>query len=167
VAVLRTAIELRIRSAFGIQGYVDPTNNNFIPIDLSQLFEEIGSHLPKIVFAVDFHDVVKVYRWSNFYLHGGWRDFVWVPGFALQFLRPLFQDEPQTPNWDIDGGIRMPREVWRAIRTSFGLSRTSSSSFLVSEIWKAVGGVVQRRKKNSRLILNPADEQAAACVFLD
>jgi len=169
VAVLRTAIELRIRSAFGIQGYIDPTNDNFLPIDLARLFDEIRNHLPKIDFAVDFHDIVKIYRWSNFYLHGGWRDFVWVPGFALQFLRPLFADRTTLPNggWDIDGGIRMPREVWRAIRGSFSQSRTNSSRCLMTDLWEGAFEAFRRRKRNRPLILNPADEQHAACVLLD
>lgn len=121
IAVLRTAIEIRIRSAFGIQGYLDSSNNGFVPIDLNRLFEEIKRHLAKIEFAVNLNDLVKVYRWSNFDLHGGWRDFVWAPGYALQFLRSLFADSRQTPEGarPVDGGIRMPREVWRVIRASF------------------------------------------------
>jgi hypothetical protein len=166
IATLRTAIEFRIRSAFGIQGYVDPLNDNFIPIDLGQVFDRVGEHLAEIEFVVDFHDIVKVYRWSNFYLHGGWRDFVWVPGFALQFLRPLFADPRNTPTggWNIDGGIRMPREVWRAIRKSF---EPSTSHGLLSELFASFSSALQRRKKNRRLVLNPAAEQQAACAFTD
>ena len=100
VAVLRTAIEIRLRSAFGIEGYIDFANNAFIPIDLSRLFDSVRERLPTIEFAVDFHDIVKVYKWCNFYLHGGWRDFPWVVGFAVQFLRPIFADQRDTP----DGG---------------------------------------------------------------
>src|SRR6202040_2558964 len=79
VAALRTAIEIRIRSAFGIYGYIDTGNNALRPIDLSQLFVEIQRHLPHITFAVNFHDIVRIYRWSNSYLHGGLRDAVWIP----------------------------------------------------------------------------------------
>jgi hypothetical protein len=165
VAVLRTAIEIRLRSAFGIQGYEDSSNNSLVPIDLSSLFEEIRPRLSRIDFAVDFHDVVKVYKWSNAYLHGGWRDFVWVPGYALQFLRPLFADSRPTPGGglSLDGGVRMPREVWREIRGAFDQSNVRSGR--MTELWNAIRNVF--RKKARRLTLNPADENSAACVFLD
>lgn len=45
-AVLRTAIEVRLRLAFGIEGYIDSTNNEFVPINLSRLFEAVHKHLP-------------------------------------------------------------------------------------------------------------------------
>lgn len=169
VAVLRTGIEIRVRSAFGIQGYRDLTNNSFVPIDLGQVFEEIRKHLSTVEFAVDFHDIVKIYRWSNFYLHGGWRDFVWVPGYALQYLRPLFADSRSTPTggWALDGGIRMPRATWRNIRNSFEPLVPTSPMRIPLELWEAMRGVLQRRKKTRRLVLNDAEERGAACVFLD
>jgi len=166
IAVLRTAIEIRVRSAFGIQGYEDTSNNNFVPVDLSSLFEEIRPHLPQIQFAVDFNDVVKVYKWSNFYLHGGWRDLVWVPGYALQFLRPLFADTGKTAGgaWSINGGVRMPRAAWREIRTAFERPRGRSGS--VSKLWAHIRNFILQRP-GRRLILNSADEQKATCAFLD
>jgi hypothetical protein len=169
IAVLRTAIELRIRSAFGIQGYLDPENNRFVPIDLNRLFREIGEHLSRIDFIVDFHDVGRVYRWSNFYIHGGWRDFIWVPGYTLQFLRPLFADPTRTASggWSIDGGIRMPREVWRAIRRSFETGRRGRSGGCLEKMLGRVAAVFRRRRRPQTLLLNPADEQRAQCVFLD
>src|SRR5690606_19063193 len=82
VAVLRTAIELRLRRAFGVSSFLDPNKpEELIPIDLSKLFDVIQIHQKEIQFSVDMHDVWKIYRWSNFYLHGGNRDFPWVPGF--------------------------------------------------------------------------------------
>lgn len=168
IAVLRTAIEIRIRSAFGIQGYVDPSNENLVPIDLSSLLDEIRPHLPSIEFAVYFHDIVKVYKWSNFYLHSGWRDFVWVPGYALQFLRPLFGNSKPTPGggMSLDGGIRMPRAVWQAVRKSFDGSGGRSEN-LILELWSEIWKVMRRRVRDRRLILNEAEEHDARCVFLD
>jgi hypothetical protein len=159
-------IESRIRSAFGIQGYEDASNNNFVPIIFSSLVEEIRPHLSQIQFTVDFNDLVKVYKWSNFYLHAGWRDFVWVPGYALQFLRPLFADTGRTPSggWSINGGVRMPRAVWRNIRAAF--ERPNRRSGRMARIWEAVRNFVLRRAKR-RLVLNSADENKATCVFLD
>jgi hypothetical protein len=166
VAVLRTAVENRLRSAFGIYGYYDPRTNGIRPIDLGQLIEAITPRLAKIEFAVDFHDVVKIYRWSNPYLHAGWRDFVWVPGYALEFLHPLFADTRPAPGggWSIDGGVRMPRETWRDIRRSF---EEAPRRNVFVELWRAIVGVFKRRRGRTILQLNGADEQSSACVFLN
>ncbi|WP_129777318.1 hypothetical protein [Peristeroidobacter soli] len=121
VAVLRTAVELRLRGAFGVSVLIDPTRpEDFVPIDMSSLFESIRKRQSDIDFSVDLHDVWKIYRWSNFYLHAGHRDYPWVAGFLLQYLRPLFSDHRTGPNgeWNIDGGIRMKRETWRAVRAT-------------------------------------------------
>ena len=145
IAVLRSAVEIRIRRAFGIQGYEEASNKNFIPINMTRISEQIKLHLPQINFACDFNDIMRIYRWTNFYLHGGWRDFEWVAGYALQFLRPVFGNATPTPKGglSINGGIRMPRQVWRDIRQTF------------SEAAK----IGQK--------LNAADEKDAQCVFLD
>ena len=169
VAVLRTAIEIRIRSAFCIQGYIDPSNNSLVPIDLGRLFDAVKCHLPKITFAVDFHDVQKVYRWSNFYLHGGWRDFPWVVGYALQFLRPLFADPNRTPTggWTIYGGIRMRRKEWRAIRAHFELVESNRNIGLFQNICNLIRNPFSQKVRRRNLVLNHADEQDAKCLFLD
>ena len=169
VAVLRTAIEIRIRSAFCIQGYTDPSNNSLVPIDLNKIFEAVRCHLPKITFAIDFHDIVKIYKWSNSYLHGGWRDFPWVVGYALQFLRPLFADPNRTPNggWTIYGGIRMQREEWRAIRAHFEQVEPNCSLGLFQNIWHALNNPFSQKVRARTLVLNSADEQDAKCLFLD
>ena len=169
IAVLRTAIEIRLRSAFGIKGYIDSTNNAFVPIDLSRLFDAVREHLPKIEFAVDFHDIVKIYKWCNFYLHGGLRDFPWVVGFAVQFLRPLFADSRTRPDggWSIYGGIRLNREDWRAIRTHFEQIDQKKKCGLLQDLCVKVMNPFCSRRRTRILVLNQADEDNAKCVFLN
>ena len=169
IAVLRTAIEIRFRSAFGIEGYIDSANNAFIPIDLSKLFDAVRGRLPKMEFAVDFHDIVKVYKWCNFYLHGGWRGFPWVVGFAVQFLRPVFADQRDTPDGgrSIYGGIRMYREEWRAIRSHFEQVGQSERDSPFQALCMILMSPFCARKHTRQLILNPAEEDAAKCVFLN
>ena len=169
IAVLRTAIEIRLRSAFGIEGYIDSTNNAFVPIDLSRLFDAVREHLPKMEFAVDFHDIVKIYKWCNFYLHGGWRDFPWVVGFAVQFLRPLFADPRTRPDggWSIYGGIRLNREDWRAIRTHFEQIDQKNKYGLLQDLCVIMMSPFCSRRRTRSLVLNQADEDNAKCVFLN
>jgi hypothetical protein len=164
VAVLRTAIELRLRLAFGIHVLIDPANpQEPIPIDLSTLFQAIQTQQDHIDFAVDIHDIRKIYRWSNHYLHGGTRDYPWVPGFVLQYLRPIFADQ-QTENgkWNINGGIRMRRETWRAVREAVGSQfETAGLTMRFAKAWRVLAG------KARRLELPACDEQDAHCVLSD
>ena len=166
IDVLRTAIELRLRGAFCVSSYVNTKKtDDLIPIDLSKLFEAIQMHQKDIAFIVNLHDVWKIYRWSNFYLHGGARDFPWVPGFLLQYLRPLFADPRTGSNvsWSINGGIRMKRETWHAVRKALvpPIERPS----LIQRISNACGTFWP--SKASPLELPAVEERAAECVFLD
>lgn len=166
VAVLRTAIELRLRHAFGASSFIDPAKpEELIPIDLSKLFEAIQTQQSEIEFAVDLHDVWKIYRWGNFYLHGGVRDFPWVPGFLLQYLRPLFADPRTGPNgsWNINGGIRMKREAWRAVRSA--LQPQMETPSLAKRLANALREL--RPSKKRQLELPVVDEKSAQCMFLD
>jgi hypothetical protein len=166
VAVLRTAIELRLRGAFCVSSYINPSKpDDLIPIDLSRLFEAVQTRQNEIEFAIDLHDIWKIYRWSNFYLHGGVRDFPWVPGFLLQYLRPLFADPRTCENgaWNINGGIRMKREAWHAVRYAL-LPSVERTTF-----WRRLynAWLTLWPEKKALLELPEVDEKAALCMFLD
>jgi hypothetical protein len=167
VAVLRTAIELRLRGAFCVSSYINPNKpDDLMPIDLSRLFEAVQRRQDEIEFAIDLHDIWKIYRWSNFYLHGGVRDFPWVPGFLLQYLRPLFSGPRMDENggpWSINGGIRMKRETWHAVRHALlpSVERTPLWQRLCNA-WRSLWP-----EKKAPLELPEVDEKAAQCVFLD
>lgn len=166
VAVLRTAIELRLRHAFCVSGYINPQKpDDLIPIDLSKLFEAIQARQSEIEFVVDLHDVWKIYRWSNFYLHGGVRDFPWVPGFLLQYLRPLFADPRTGTNgaWNINGGIRMKRETWRSVRKAL---QPEVERFSVIQRLGNAWRVFWANRKPP-LEVPAIDEGRAQCMFLD
>lgn len=167
VAVLRTAIELRLRHAFCIYSLVDPVKpDDAVPIDMSTLFAAMQKMQGEIEFAVDMHDIWKIYRWSNFYLHGGTRDYPWVAGFLLQYLRPIFADPKNAPNgsWNIDGGIRMKRETWHAVRAEVWAPKPKPSiKQRLANAWNALFP----GKKARALELPAYDERSAHCMFLN
>ena len=119
VAMLRTALELRMRRAFGSFVYVHLHRDDYRPLNLSELFEAIFQFESSIIAAVNLHDINRIYRWSNPYLHAGQRDYAWVAGYALQYLRPLFSG-PDTlksrGGWSIHGGLEMPIQAWESVR---------------------------------------------------
>lgn len=166
IAVVRTAIELRLRDAFCVYGYEDPSRpDELIPIDMSKLFEAIKLHARGIDFAVDIHDVWKIYRWSNFYLHGGARDLPWVPGFLLRYMHILFAGLPADArgNWSVHSGIRMKRETWHKVRAELKPKNTPipfAQRLLAA--WRTL-----TNKTTSPLQLPEADTECAHCKFRD
>lgn len=116
IAILRTAIELRLREAFMIWGFVSESKpENVVPIDMSTIFDAIAPSEKEISFAVDIHDVWKVYRWSNHYLHAGFRDYPWVPGFLLHYMWPLFVGAQGSRS--MNAGIQMSEVTWKTVRS--------------------------------------------------
>lgn len=143
IAVLRTAIELRIRHAFCIYHMVSKKRiPSITPIDLNTLFTAIQPYEKNIQFGVDFHDLWKIYKWSNIYLHAGMRDYCWAPGYILHFLLPLFGSLSKSSN----GGIQMNKATWRAVR-------------------KAVDNAYIPKKGPKKLKMPAYSESEAQCIF--
>jgi hypothetical protein len=66
IAVLRIAIEMRLRHAFCVYLVSDPANpQKPVFVDMSVLFEAIEPFKSGITFGVDIDDVGKIYGWSN------------------------------------------------------------------------------------------------------
>lgn len=127
-AILRTAIELRIRRAFEIQSYQNINTGELTPISFSDIMEKVLSQSKHIHCPVDLHDVNRIYRWTNPYLHAGRKSYTWQVGFCLQHLRPLFVGPEKLKScsgWSIHGGLEMPRIVWERVRRPFAKTKPS------------------------------------------
>jgi hypothetical protein len=135
----------RRNTAFGVQSYFDPCNLRADPIGLSRLFDVLNQHRNVIQFAVPLADIERIYRWSNPYLHAGWRDYPWVAGFVVRFLRTLFVgvDPPGATKMSLHSGIRLNRLTWHAIQQPF----------------------IDEAKKRRRHLIT-ITEQQAECVFI-
>lgn len=143
IALLRVAIETRLREAFHVYAYEDPRNHSIQPISISELLEAIGLHCPSAVFAVGRHDIAKIYRWTNFYLHAGRRDFSWTPGFALQYVRPFISGRPKPDKgWSINNGILVPRTEWDAVQQHFLTKARPGQTFPVAPAEAAACAIV-------------------------
>ncbi|GMV29116.1 MAG: hypothetical protein AMXMBFR59_12410 [Rhodanobacteraceae bacterium] len=143
IALLRVAIETRLRAAFCVYAYEDAGNRSIQPIGISELLEAIGLHCPSAAFAVDRHDVAKIYRWTNFYLHAGRRDFCWTPGFALQYVRPFVSGQSKPDgSWSMNNGILVPRAEWEAVQQHFASKARDGQTFPIAPAEAAACTVV-------------------------
>lgn len=162
IAVLRTAIEIRLRNAFCINGFINQKTGETVPIDMNRLLTAISTQKDKLDFAVDLHDIWRIYRWSNFYLHVGLRDFPWVTPFLCQFLHPIFTNARAdgTKTGNMDGGIRLSRPTWEAVRESIReQARPHGFWTRIADAWRALW------PKGSCLALPDYEGRTPACEF--
>lgn len=118
VSLLRTAIELRLRWAFGVLGRVND-QGGIGPVGLSKLLEEIRKHKDEITFAVPFEHIVRVYGWCNLYMHSGMKLYRWSPRFALDYLQPMFDlCEYGNGGKGLNASIQAPKAVFDSIRAA-------------------------------------------------
>lgn len=71
IAIIRQLVELRIRRAFGVLSYVDESNGNLRPLDLSIVFECIKKYEKNIEFPLKLENIERIYKWANMYVHSG------------------------------------------------------------------------------------------------
>ncbi|QSJ18426.1 hypothetical protein JYQ62_06510 [Nostoc sp. UHCC 0702] len=88
--IIRMMIELRIKWGLGISGCF----KNETPIGMSHFFEVLKEfeQTTKIKLEVKVYLIERMYKWANIFIHGGIKTYSWLPGFALDFLSPLFDD---------------------------------------------------------------------------
>ncbi|MBI1357905.1 MAG: hypothetical protein GC160_26505 [Acidobacteria bacterium] len=119
VSLLRAAIELRLRWAFGVLGRIEP-NGGVAPIAMSTLLAEVSKQKNNIRFSVDFDHICRLYGWCNIHMHAGLKLYEWLPLFALDYLDPLFSAQPCTtgirPGVSLHAGIRTTSVVFDAVR---------------------------------------------------
>jgi hypothetical protein len=158
VAVLRTTIELRLREALDVWGLVNAADDtDVVPIDLSTLFRAVAAKQQSIKFAVDIHDVWKIYRWSNHYLHAGLRDFPWVVGFLWHYIWPFLAG--QQKDLSINAGVQMTEDTWRSVRESL-VPKPHTMHERIKEAWR----VLFPQQRARKLILPDSDWKAAGCT---
>lgn len=90
-ALLRVALETRIRFGFGLLGVLDLSNRTVLPLNMSTILEAIKHHESKFKLAVPLQHIERIYGWSNIYVHVGLKHFTWSPIFALKYLNPLLR----------------------------------------------------------------------------
>ena len=115
IGTIRQLIELRIRRSFGILSLKD-TNGNIVPLDMSKLFEVVSKYRSEIEFPIKLENIIRIYRWSNNYIHSGLGDYPWIPMYLELMLRDFsFGQEEKDGSWSVYNGIKTKRDVLDSI----------------------------------------------------
>ncbi|CAJ6031208.1 Uncharacterised protein [Burkholderia pseudomallei] len=105
IALLRVALETRIRFGFGLLGVLDLANQTVLPLNMSTILEAIKLHEGKFELAVPLQHIERIYGWSNIYVHVGLKHFTWSPIFALKYINPLLRGGKYPGGTSVDAGI--------------------------------------------------------------
>lgn len=127
-ALLRIALETRIRFGFGLLGVRDLASGSIEPLNMSKILEAIKLHESKFVLAVPLQHIERIYGWSNIYVHLGFKSFAWSPIFALGYLNPLLRGGGYPGGISVNAGIYIDRatllEIQAEARSILGLDVT-------------------------------------------
>lgn len=105
ITIIRQLVELRIRRAFGVLSYVDESNGNLLPLDLSIVFECIKKYEKNIEFPLKLENIERIYKWANMYVHSGKTELSWIPYYIENKLRELSFGQQLNDGWNVNNGI--------------------------------------------------------------
>lgn len=105
IGTIRQLVELRIRRSFGILCLED-YDNIFVPLNMTKLFDVIGKHREDIQFPLRFENIVRIYSWSNNYIHSGLGDYPWIPFYLELIMREFsFGKTQKDGSWSVNNGV--------------------------------------------------------------
>ena len=114
-ALVRVAIETRLRFGFGLIAVEDLTSGASSPLMLSKVLAAIGAHVTKVSLSIPLQHVARLYGWSNSYIHTGARSYMWSPIFALDYLRPLLTGGAYSGGFSVNAGIQLDKAALSSI----------------------------------------------------
>lgn len=115
-ALLRVALETRIRFGFGLLGVLDVSSQTVLPLNMSTILTAIGHHESRFQLAVPLQHIERIYGWSNIYVHVGLKHFTWSPIFALRYLNPLLRGGKCPGGASVNAGIYIDKATLIAIQ---------------------------------------------------
>lgn len=134
MAVVRQLIELRIRKAFGIEGYITAQGGKK-PIPMSQIFAVLKKH--KFASSPNIHSIERIYSFPNIYMHSGRIPFSWFPLFFEYVLRPIsFGNQTISSvgySWDIKNAITITKSELNAIQEEVVALKKDAKELIYSE----------------------------------
>lgn len=111
ISIIRQLLEIRVRRAFGVLGFYDPLKNSVDPLSMSKIFDVLKKYESKIDFSMPFDCLVRIYGWSNIFLHTGLKEYSWKHIFVTNYLKEFALGKPPSKKGgSVDSGITIDSE---------------------------------------------------------
>jgi len=119
VGMIRQAIELRLRRAFGLIGKSRNPDGAFYPVGFGQLLDVIDAVGADVVTAIPRFNIKRINSWANMFMHSGVKSYTWTPSRVLLYVRPLIVGgETVEGVQSVYSGVRMKRAAFDKVRES-------------------------------------------------
>lgn len=128
ISIIRQIVELRVRRAFGILGWFQPTTQSFEPLAMSKLFEEINKHKNDVDLSVPLECLIRIYGWSNIFLHTGIKEYSWKPLVVKEYLKEFCLGKRS--QYNVNGGVVVTQSVLDAIINSLEQAHPSGAQVI-------------------------------------
>lgn len=112
ISIIRQLVELRVRRAFGILAWYDNSKSSIEVMPMNSLFEIIKKYEDNIEFSMPFDCLIRVYGWSNIFLHSGIKEYSWKHIFVTNYLKEFALGKPPNPSgFSVYSGIALEQMV--------------------------------------------------------
>ena len=106
ISIIRQLVEIRVRRAFGVLGYYDVITGAIEPLSMSVIFKVLKEFKSRIDFSIPFDCLIRVYGWSNIFLHTGLKEYSWKHIFITNYLKEFSLGKPpNATGWSVNSGI--------------------------------------------------------------
>ncbi len=110
VVLIRQAIDLRIKNAFGINT-INNADGSIKRLPAERLIELVKRNQKDIEFPIKLSLLLKIHKWTQYYIHGGIIPDSWTIEWALYILDPLFRSGNVKNQWSKSGSIKIKKTV--------------------------------------------------------
>jgi hypothetical protein len=109
ISIIRQLIELRVRRAFGVLGWYLPGTQSMEPLALTKLFDVLKPYTKEIDFSMPLDCLIRIYGWSNIFLHIGIKEDSWKHIFVKNYLKKFALGK--NPSMSVNSGIVIPQPI--------------------------------------------------------
>jgi len=131
ISIIRQIVELRVRRAFGVLGWFQPTTQSLEPLAMSKLFEEINKHKSDVDLSIPLECLIRIYGWSNIFLHTGIKEYAWKSMVVKEYLKEFCLGKRN--QYNLNGGVVVTKSVLAAIVASLEQAHPSGAQVIQIE----------------------------------
>lgn len=116
VVLIRQNLEIRIRHCVDVMGVLIDGHPTILT--LTSVLEALRQEKSAIS-AVPWNVLLRIYKWSNLYVHTAAKGYPWLAGYAMFVLLPLMSGiKEKNGNWSVDNAIRISQDGVRRVHAA-------------------------------------------------
>jgi len=114
IVLIRQAIEIRIKNALGIEYIVDE-KGKLVKVPSTLFIDIIKNNQDKVIFPIKISIILKIYNWTQYYVHGGLAPYTWEIEWAHYLLDKLFSVGEYKNIESVFGSIKINKSFYDKI----------------------------------------------------